>query len=277
MQEKSQNADENGLSLNYNGKFFKKTIPNAQIYIGKNAGQYIEEKIINAKKSIKIISPYLGFDKINLLTKKYINNIDVKVITTDDSNSDYKHLSSSKIMKVLIKQERSTLDSIKDRNALLIFLEAFTIIGLFIITIFLLLGYFQIIFSYNYLYLLIPYLLIIFICFLKHNLWKVYVYNYSTFFPVIIVNKKFFVKRKNKYYWSLLHTKLYIIDDEYAYTGSVNFTNSGFKNNFETCIKILDKDTILELSKFFDCLYERKWSKRNIASLGRMIYNEPIN
>ena len=140
---------------------------------------------------------------------------------------------------------------------------------------YLFLSFSKFLFSINCLYFLIPYLLTIFICYKIYKSWRIYSYSYSTEFPILIIKNKY--KRNNNTLYSLFHTKLYIIDDKYAYTGSINFTKKGFEYNYETRIKIDDKNTILELSSFFDCLYNKKWAKRNIEYLGGKIYKEPIN
>ena len=64
------------------------------IYIGKEAGKEIYEEIKNAKKSVKVVSPYLSPDYIKELIKLYKDGRKITLITCDkietSSYSDFK-------------------------------------------------------------------------------------------------------------------------------------------------------------------------------------------
>jgi len=53
-------------------------------------------------------------------------------------------------------------------------------------------------------------------------------YTYEQLFPFKVVLSK----NENSLGNTYLHSKIYIIDDEIAYLGSLNFTGSGTKNNY---------------------------------------------
>jgi phosphatidylserine/phosphatidylglycerophosphate/cardiolipin synthase-like enzyme len=255
--------------------FIKNDLNDVNIFIGRKAGKYIIEDIENAKKHVKIISPYLGLDKIKLLIELYKKGIKVEVITTDDSR-DFKYPASSELLKELIKQEPVLLENAKrKRRIFLIFLVLFIIIGIISPLVISFLGYKNLIYNQNVLYFLVLYLLIIIICFRYYKSWKIYEYKYYTVFPIMFIKKKKHFRKRN--YYSLLHTKLYIIDDLHFYTGSINFSKSGMINNHEISIKIKDKTTQMKLTRYFDFLYKKNWQKWDISLLGRMIYKEPVN
>lgn len=53
----------------------------------------------------------------------------------------------------------------------------------------------------------------------------------------------------------LIHSKIYVIDDEIAFIGSANFTYSGFKTHYETVVKIVDKNAVFDISNEVENLY----------------------
>lgn len=58
------------------------------------------------------------------------------------------------------------------------------------------------------------------------------------------------------------HSKIYIIDNEVAFIGSVNLTKGGEFYNNETCFTITDKETVQDLSKYFDYIYNLPWKEK---------------
>ncbi|MDO8459875.1 MAG: phospholipase D family protein [Nanoarchaeota archaeon] len=63
---------------------------------------------------------------------------------------------------------------------------------------------------------------------------------------------------KRPYSTELIHSKIYVIDEEVAFVGSANFTYSGFKTHYETMIKIKDKKAVHDISKEIEDLYNSK-------------------
>jgi len=53
----------------------------------------------------------------------------------------------------------------------------------------------------------------------------------------------------------LIHSKIFVIDEEVAFLGSVNYTYAGFKTHYETTIKVEDKNAVREISEEVDKLY----------------------
>jgi phosphatidylserine/phosphatidylglycerophosphate/cardiolipin synthase-like enzyme len=77
---------------------------------------------------------------------------------------------------------------------------------------------------------------------------------------------------------SMLHVKLYIIDDETVFLGSYNFTSYGIFSNIETSIIINNQDTVQEFVQYFDQLYSSSlFIKWDVAELGKIIYPQPAS
>ncbi len=62
---------------------------NCDIYIGKGAGKKLLNDIRNARKSVKIVSPYLSPFLITELINFRKRNLEVELITTDNIEDFY--------------------------------------------------------------------------------------------------------------------------------------------------------------------------------------------
>jgi phosphatidylserine/phosphatidylglycerophosphate/cardiolipin synthase-like enzyme len=165
-------------------------------YIGEHAGGKLMSGIQNAKKSIKILSPYLSVSEINELCAKSSGGIEDIAIITSASYDNLKKLWQVDALKKLI-------GSAKKENG---------------------------------------------------------EYEYSAIFKSVFFKADFF------------HAKLYIIDDEIAFAGSINFTYKGVEKSHETCFTIKDTDTVKGLIEYYDGLFSTNFYKWNITELGKKIY-----
>ncbi len=78
---------------------------NTRIYVGQNAGRYLEKDILNAEKEVLIISPYVSKDKIEGLIN--LSNKGVKVRLAFDFNiANQEKEEYKQILKKLIIQEK---------------------------------------------------------------------------------------------------------------------------------------------------------------------------
>jgi phosphatidylserine/phosphatidylglycerophosphate/cardiolipin synthase-like enzyme len=84
--------------------------------------------------------------------------------------------------------------------------------------------------------------------------------NYTCPLDVVVCTGKF------------LHAKLYLIDDNTAYIGSLNFTGRGMLENYETCLKIDDEAAVKELCEYYDKLFAEIRFKWNITELRQKLY-----
>lgn len=72
------------------------------------------------------------------------------------------------------------------------------------------------------------------------------------------------------------HSKIYIIDSKIAYLGSLNFTENGFTDNFETRIRLTQLDKIEELASFYHDTFHDEYSLKShdLRLLGQQVYTE---
>jgi phosphatidylserine/phosphatidylglycerophosphate/cardiolipin synthase-like enzyme len=68
------------------------------------------------------------------------------------------------------------------------------------------------------------------------------------------------------------HAKLYIVDDNTAFVGSLNFTKGGIENNHETCVTIKDPDIVKALSEYYNGLFVSNLETCDVEKLGKKIY-----
>jgi len=193
--------DEPDKPYTYNTKvkieypFFNKDIKQSHLYIGVKAGEKVSEKINRAKKSIKILSPFIGEKQIEQLIKKKKQKIDIHVISTD-SNSDFQNPKKSSILKNIIEQEphESKENKIKF-NRLKIFINIYTVLYILSLISFIYLqlkGISFILFQYKYLIGLL--ILVIPIIYKYYKSIKVFYYEYNTVFPIIFLKEQFITK-----------------------------------------------------------------------------------
>jgi phosphatidylserine/phosphatidylglycerophosphate/cardiolipin synthase-like enzyme len=180
-----------------------------EIYIGREAGKEIHEKIKNAKSSVKVVSPYLSPDYVKELISLHKKGVKVTLITCDqietNSYSDFRPSS-------LVKKQKIEKKSMKDNQS---FIDK--IINLFTNL------------------------------FISEDS-----FTYEPIFRIRVFDS---ASGKNPKSTELIHSKIFVIDEETAFLGSVNLTYSGFKTHYETAIKVKDKFAVREISNEIENLY----------------------
>jgi phosphatidylserine/phosphatidylglycerophosphate/cardiolipin synthase-like enzyme len=257
--------------------FFKNAV-SSDIYIGRRAGKQLLHDIDNAQRSIKIISPFLSPIYVERLIHLKNKGIDVHLITSDEIE-DYKTPDKKSIIPQLIRQVRHTDENQKKRRDILIRIKIWFLLAsilIFLISI----SSPYLLKNFNFLEgIILSVVLFITYISIKSTVRKkrIYTYTYKELFPfrVFISPYKRQLKGLSDYY---IHSKVYIIDDMIAYLGSINFSKGGLDYNFETRIRITDKDTIVGLNTMFDELFSNKDNYFILTETwGKQIYSEPIN
>ena len=123
------------------------------------------------------------------------------------------------------------------------------------------------------LYLTIPILSLVLGIILQLKLSKLRVFNfeYESVFPL-----KFLIAPENANFpiKTFVHSKVFIIDDEVMYWGSMNFTSMGTQDNYETRIRTTDEITISKMSQEFASLMNsNKLPERKLSIWGHQIYH----
>ncbi|HEX6903446.1 MAG TPA: phospholipase D-like domain-containing protein [Thermoanaerobaculia bacterium] len=72
------------------------------------------------------------------------------------------------------------------------------------------------------------------------------------------------------------HAKVYIIDDEVVYVGSVNLTPEGLFDNLEVSVRIDTPQAIKDLAQYIDgLLMDEYWISYEPTAWGKTLYPEP--
>ena len=260
---------------------------NCDIYIGKGAGKKLLEDIDDAKESIKIVSPYLSPFLITELINLKKRNLEVELITADNIEDFYGSYEKQKNIHKLIIQDRQIDDiAVEKREKWKKSFKILTYIGLGLLTILIGIAYY--LKDIKVAFGLIPIIIIFFVVIHYKNKIKnkrIYTYEYKLLFPfkVYMLPRKI---RKNEYIGTFIHSKIYLIDNKIAYLGSLNFTCSGTKHNYETRIRTEDPNAIKkikeEIHQLMNPFPERDkegyiMEERDIQIWGKYLYPEPIN
>ncbi|MEG3657769.1 phospholipase D-like domain-containing protein [Arenibacter palladensis] len=232
------------------------------------------EDIENAKRSVKIVSPFLSPFLVKKLIDLHFRGVEVQLITMDTIEDFYGD--RQKNIHQLIIQDRSIdLDA---KTLLLKWISIKRWLYFFLMVMILVLG----VIAYStqdrmVLWGGIP-LLLVWLMIRNYNSKisnaKTYKYSYRRLFPF----KVFTTPVNNSYSHPFIHGKLYLIDEGIAYLGSLNFTGNGTKNNYETRIRITDRKGVEELVAEFDALFHNEdYLEKELAEWGKELYVEPGN
>ncbi len=113
-----------------------------------------------------------------------------------------------------------------------------------------------------------------------HKNTAIYSYSYTSLFDFAAIMSPYSHDMESgdadDYY--LAHSKLYIIDDEVAFMGSLNFTKAGFFLNHETCIEVRDPSFIKALkTQYAQMFHAPRTRYLSMDYVGQKLYHEPIN
>ena len=247
---------------------------NCDIYIGKGAGKQLVGDIRRAKKSVKIVSPYLSPLLISELIDLKKRNIEVELITSDKIE-DFNGNREKNIHQLIIQNRKTDQKAVIQREKwkyiakMLVYIEIELIILISLLAVFLK--------DIRVAYGLVPIIIVwILIRFYRQKVRKkrIYIYSYSQLFPF----KVFFSPYATHQSDTFIHSKIYVIDDQIAYMGSLNFTSSGTIKNYETRVRTTDAALIREINnEFYQLMYFSSLPERDIQAWGRQLYAEPLN
>lgn len=218
--------------MEYN--FYPIQAENVSIYLGKGAGSRAKKQMENAQHSIKVMSPYLSPDLVNLLIQKASQGVDVLLITSDDRSSRFDPTGQGQVIKQLVTQYRFVNEAAKyDKQQKIRANQLLT--GLFIALIFICLFVMPNLNSKIITAVLFLILALVFSSKVKEaKKLPIFQYQYSK-------KLNFRIIKQDPLFHDFFHLKAYVVDGEIAYLGSLNFTYSGFKRNIESCITVKDQ------------------------------------
>lgn len=243
-----------------------KEISEGELYIGRYAGKEIHDTITSAKRSIKIITPYISGTFVDLLKRKVNEGLEVKLVVSSDIGGEREKLST---LYKLINQKRHTNEELKLLRDKWLKIANYSLpILLLIITLGAAMQFIEILF--------LAFLLPVIILVQRHyKKLVIYSYSYDSDLSLSITMSPYsngFDKKQ-----TLTHAKMYIIDDV-AYVGSLNFTKSAFWKNYESRVKLTNQDFIYDLEKEFDYVFNSyDFNYLDISRTGSQIYQELPN
>jgi phosphatidylserine/phosphatidylglycerophosphate/cardiolipin synthase-like enzyme len=244
------------------------------VYIGTGAGKKLMEDIENAKRSVKVVSPYLSPFLVKKLIDLHYRNIEVQLITMDTIEDFYGD--RKKNIHRLILQDRKTDKKAEALRLKWIHRKRLLYYFLILMVIVITAIAFRIqdrMVLWGGMPLLVIWLLIRVYSSKISNV-KIYHYSYRRLFPF----KVFATPESNSYSHPFIHGKLYLVDDKIAYLGSLNFTENGTRNNYETRIRITDRKAVKEMECEFDALFQNEnYLEKDLAEWGRELYVEVGN
>ena len=242
--------------------------------MGTGAGTKLLKEIGNAQRSVKISSPYLSPKMVEELVWLHKKGIQVTLITSDKFDS--RSYRQERSIQPLVIQNRN-LDAEADQIRKRWFLTQKRLMTVSVALALLLLVLLITSYDSTYIYWL-GFALLLFLCAryarrkTKHI--KIYSYTYSSLFPF----KVFVAPDSYQINDMFIHGKIYIIDGQTAYLGSLNFTESGTKYNYETRIRVTDIEAVRKIEEEFDALYDHPdLAFFSLEEWGRLLYVETIN
>ncbi|MCR9228836.1 MAG: phospholipase D family protein [Flavobacteriaceae bacterium] len=243
------------------------------IYMGTGAGSKLLHEIANAQHSVKISSPYLSPKLVEELIWLHKKGVAVSLITSDMLDGADRRQERS-LKPLVIQQRHENERALRFHRRLLlgkiicfyasILVSGFSIAGIFLFQYIPLVG-----FSFSLSLWLVSRGLNI-----KYRELRVYSYTYSPLFPF----KVYIAPDARRINEMFIHGKIYIIDGHNAYLGSLNFTESGTKYNYETRVRVTDLEAVQKIDAEFEDLYHRgDMAYLGIVDWGSYLYPEAIN
>ncbi|GMN11351.1 hypothetical protein MTsPCn9_10420 [Croceitalea sp. MTPC9] len=245
---------------------------NAQcdIYIGTGAGKKLMEEMTLARKSVKIVSPFLSAPLLEGLNELHQKGVKVELITTADDDQRY-----GKLQNLIRQNVHIDGRARKQRKRLKIAVwGCYAMVGMGLVA------------SWWFFIqqALQPVLVSLALTtlaglgawlfrFLVRNK-RVYSYTYEPIFPLKVVPQTNTFGQRTTY----LHSKIYIIDDRIAYLGSLNFTRSGTEHNYETRVRLTDGPSVHKIVEEFRYLMdEASFPELDVQLFGKSHFKEIIN
>ncbi|MGL4934519.1 MAG: phospholipase D-like domain-containing protein [Cetobacterium sp.] len=236
------------------------------IYVGKGAGKKILEDFSTTKKELSIISPYIFPKTLKNILENIDSNIALNIVTSEENR-----YTGTLVRQFLKKEKGKKYKYYLISNMVFIMLISF-------LSIFCALLKFQEIVAQTYfignpihILIIILVLIILWIWNYKYFKYKKYEFKWKDNVNIKIFKYESNLKDTNIYKYLNLHTKLFIIDSRILYLGSVNFTDYGFKHNYESRVRVIDEKAIYDAKELVNNLLknDEKYYEVNLELLAK--------
>ena len=204
----------------------------AELSIGWSAGSELYHKMKNARASVRVVSPYLDEPLVDCLLTLRGQGVVVDLAIMEDFASS--RVKKHKIATKLVSQTPSRDESAVTRRRRGMLGSALGGVGAAGIAIGL-----NGVFPWAPLgWFLLPVAAIVFAIYRRRGIYR---YNYAwTLGDTIILPSHY----QSDTECPFVHAKVYVIDSEVAFLGSLNFTTTGMFDNFETCFRVDNPDDV---------------------------------
>lgn len=220
-----------------------KTQSRAEVFVGTSAGSPVYHEIREAKRSVRLISPYLGDHLVDVLLGCQDRGVAVSAIVSND-------LGNARDLARLLVVQTAELDADRHRLsrygslfggfalALAVGLVVWATAGrsLAVIGAALLLGLFS----------------VLVVLYFRQLAVYVYGYGYRLGGLRVVPSPRCYPYAAKEAAPPFVHAKLYVIDDRVAYLGSANFTTSGLFDNLEAMVRLTSPEAVAELGRYID-------------------------
>jgi phosphatidylserine/phosphatidylglycerophosphate/cardiolipin synthase-like enzyme len=218
----------------------------ADVYVGTDAGSALYEDILRARRSVRVVSPYLGPQLVDLLVGCEGRGIDVRVITAHDG-SNRRDLASA-----VVTQTRE----VDRRRRLLARYGSFLALVLFIVSAE---RYVAGLHAWDGLTAGIAVASMVVIGLLFYGLRRLPIYAYRYGYRLaglrVVPSPRCYSLGQRSLAPPFIHAKLYVIDDTQAYLGSVNLTKGGLFHNLEVIVRLRSPEAVAGLARYIDQLF----------------------
>lgn len=201
------------------------------IYVGKGAGNKLLKDLRHAQKSIKIVSPFISPKLLEVLKELHQKGIEISLISQQPDSKEASRLQEL-FAPILTTSSKGLQSGNPPKYAVWFFVLLSTVL-LFVLYIL------------GKSHLFIPALIVILSPFLILKLKSGKPNKFI--FPTKLCSPN----SRHR-----LHSKFYIIDNQIAYLGSLNFTRSGIYNNHESRVRTVDPKVIQSLNLEFEYLMQ---------------------
>ena len=222
----------------------------AELSIGTSAGSDLYHLINNASERVLVVSPYLREHQVDCLLELRKKGVVVDLVTMEED------VRRHKIATKLVSQMRSLDEAAVTRRRRGILWSALGGIGAVAMAV-----------GLNGLSPWAPlgWFLLLVAAIVLGIYWRrgIYRYEYAwTLSDTQILPSPY----RSKTECPLVHAKLYVIDREVAFLGSLNFTNRGLFDNFETCVRVNKRDDVRDLEILFNSRLKETLKKTQSSS-----------
>ena len=204
----------------------------AELSIGWSAGSELYHRMKNARASVLVVSPYLDEHLVDCLRELREQGVVVDLVTMEDFASS--RVKKHKIATKLVSQTPSRDEAAVTRRRWGMLGSAVGGLGVAGMAI----GLNGVSPWAPLVWFLLPVPAIVFAIYRRRGIYR---YNYAwTLGDTKILPSHY----QSDTECPFVHAKVYVIDGEVAFLGSLNFTAPGIFDNFETCLRVDNRDDV---------------------------------